>query len=246
VYYAMKLIRGKRLDDVAASAEDPPSLLRCFEKICQAVAFAHAHGVIHRDLKPQNIMVGPFGEVLVLDWGVAKILQSAQDQITEPGDGLNHSPLHQTAHGTVIGTPGYMAPEQARGEVESVDQRTDIYALGAILYFLLTGQSPLPFTSNDQVSVPSVLPPRWLKASVPKPLEAIVLKAMSAERTTRYQTVQELSSYLGRYLAQLPVHAYREGILDTGTRLFSKYRTAIVLILAYLFVRIVLMFWTGT
>src|SRR5262249_27285814 len=124
-------------------------LLGIFEKICQAVAFAHAQGVIHRDLNPQNIMVGPFGEVLVMDWGVAKVRQepplttasaSAQNGFAVGRAGS----ISDTAHGTVLGTPGYMAPEQARGEIERIDERTDVYALGAILSFLLTGQPPLP------------------------------------------------------------------------------------------------------
>jgi serine/threonine protein kinase len=250
VFYAMKLVRGKRLDQEAATAKDLALLLRIFEKVCQAVAFAHAHRIIHRDLKPQNIMVGPFGEVLVLDWGVAKLLQSRRRPATDPTalpvESSFDSPIHQTAHGTVIGTPGYMAPEQARGEIDSVDERTDVYALGAILYFLLTGQTPSPSAPNDPGPEATVLPPRRLKPSVPKPLEAICQKAMSADRGARYQTVGELSNDLGCYFAQLPVRAYREGILDTGSRLFSKYRTAIVLILAYLVVRIVLIFWTGT
>ena len=113
VFYVMKLVRGRRLDELAPRRPPLPERLRVFERICEAVAFAHAHGVIHRDLKPENVMVGPFGEVLVMDWGVAKLLGDA-------GIGPRRGTASRaagTAHGTVLGTPGYMAPEQARGEV---------------------------------------------------------------------------------------------------------------------------------
>src|SRR6266404_7888552 len=129
VYYAMKLVQGKRLDEFAAVAGSPSDLLRIFQKVCEAVAFAHARGVIHRDLKPENIMVGPFGEVLVMDWGVAKVLDSGRgnSQTTTPDraeelqavddtDLVETLPLSidgsaaDTRSGTVIGTPAYMAP----------------------------------------------------------------------------------------------------------------------------------------
>ena len=120
VFYAMKLVRGQRLDRYAAARPTPSEGLAVFRKICDAVAFAHARGVVHRDLKPENVMIGAFGEVLVLDWGVAR---RAEDP-AEPG-------------GTVVGTRAYMAPEQAEGRTDAVDARADVYALGAILRDLL-------------------------------------------------------------------------------------------------------------
>ncbi|HYB52941.1 MAG TPA: serine/threonine-protein kinase, partial [Thermoanaerobaculia bacterium] len=116
VFYAMKLVRGQRLDRYASEQPSLADRLAVFRKVCDAVAFAHARGVVHRDLKPQNVMVGAFGEVLVLDWGVAR---RAEDP-PEPG-------------GTILGTLGYMSPEQARGDVERVDARADVFALGKIL-----------------------------------------------------------------------------------------------------------------
>src|SRR5262249_16930483 len=141
-YYVMKLVRGARLDEDPTTPRDLPSSLRVFEKICQAVAFAHAHGVIHRDLKPQNIMLGPFGEVLVLDWGVAKLVRTTVPSASGQPRQIGSVPDYQTVNGTVIGTPGYMSPEQARGQIESIDERTDVYALGGILFFLLTRRHP--------------------------------------------------------------------------------------------------------
>jgi serine/threonine protein kinase len=238
VYYVMKLVRGKRLDE--STERDLPALLRTFEKICQAVEFAHAHGVIHRDLKPQNVMVGEFGEVLVLDWGVAKRKGDLESSLhSTPAQGSAEGA--QTKDGCVIGTPGYMAPEQARGDTGSIDERTDVYALGAILYFLLTGQAPARSASES-----TLVGPREWNPSAPKAVEAICLKALSPERDSRYARVAEISADVGRYLAQLPVAAYRETILDTSRRLFVKYRTAILLVLAYLVVRVVLLFWAGT
>src|SRR6185436_3260223 len=110
-------------DAYAAANSSLSDLLRVFQKVCDAVAFAHAQGVIHRDLKPENIMVGTFGEVLVMDWGVATVLNGRQ----EPA-------------GTIVGTPDYMAPEQARGAVHEIDKRTDVFGLGAILQFLISNK----------------------------------------------------------------------------------------------------------
>src|SRR5690349_19374580 len=107
IFYAMKLVRGSRLDEYAAQGASLRDRLRKFQAVCDAVAFAHAHGVIHRDLKPQNIMIGSFGEVLVLDWGVAKIRDDGHSSVA-----------YQTMEGTVIGTRHYMSPEQARGEID--------------------------------------------------------------------------------------------------------------------------------
>ncbi len=138
MFYAMKRVDGRRLDAFAAGAPLPEKL-RVFQKVCEAVAFAHAHRVLHRDLKPENVMVGPFGEVLVMDWGVAKVLDDASDRSGAPSRPL---PDGVTAEGTVVGTPAYMAPEQAAGQPGGVGPAADVYALGGILYFLLTGRAP--------------------------------------------------------------------------------------------------------
>ena len=144
IYFAMKLVQGKRLDEHTQPDMPLTDLLGVFEKICQTVAFAHAHSVVHRDLKPQNIMVGPFGEVLVMDWGVAKRVALIANR-QEP-DPCRHSPMSlgnkNTVHGAVLGTPGYMAPEQIQGDVSRIDYRTDICGLGGVLYFLLTRRPP--------------------------------------------------------------------------------------------------------
>ena len=233
VFYSMKRVRGSRLDEAARMAP-VPERLRMFQRICEAVAFAHAHGVIHRDLKPENVMVGAFGEVLVMDWGVAKTLAGGAGAESAP-PAREPSPLtplpasrppfrergSSTEAGTILGTPGYMAPEQERGEVDRVDERTDVWALGVILGFLLEG------------------------SEVRRPLEAIRRRAMAAEPEARYADVEALAADLSRYLAGLPVGAYRESFFESVGRFVRKHRTPILLVLAYLVMRALLLLWLG-
>jgi eukaryotic-like serine/threonine-protein kinase len=203
LFYVMKLVRGRRLDEATAGAA-LPARLRIFERICDAVAFAHAQGVVHRDLKPENVMVGPFGEVLVLDWGVAK-------RLDVPG-----APERQ---GTVLGTPGYMPPEQARGEMDRIDERADVYALGALLQFLMEPGGARGF---------------------PRALDAICARARAPRPEDRYSSVRDLAAEVERFLSALPVHAYPEGPVERARRLAAKYRTPLLLVAAYLLMRIVL------
>jgi eukaryotic-like serine/threonine-protein kinase len=236
-FYAMKLVRGKRLDAALEAATPLPERLRLFQRICDGVAFAHANGVIHRDLKPQNIMIGPFGEVLVMDWGIAKeVGDQRQPSGTDLPDGTGHLPGH-TVDGTVLGTPGYMAPEQARPVANlAIDERVDVYSLGAILDFLLTGLAPV----NDQHSG-TVTQPRQLKRSIPRPLEAICKKALAADRANRYSSVVELAEDISAFLARRRVRAYPEGLLGAALRLVTTYRTVLALLLAYLVMRVLLL-----
>lgn len=234
VFYAMKFVRGSRLDEYAVQNTSPRDRLRKFQAVCDAVAFAHAHGVIHRDLKPQNIMIGSFGEVLVLDWGVAKILRApvsleAETLIAPPRNG-EVSRRVDTSHGTVIGTRDYMAPEQARGEIENLDERADIYSLGAVLYFLLTNRAP------------GEAKPRSINPKVTKPAEAICLKAMAQSSADRYAGASEISADIGRLLDAEPVSAYQENAVEKATRWVSKNRFLVLLVLAYLLMRIVVVF----
>ena len=235
VFYAMKYVRGRRLDEYAAETDSIRDRLRKFQAACDAVAFAHAQGVIHRDLKPPNIMIGSFGEVLVLDWGVAKILRkrepaSEADTLMLPGNNnSNHKP-GDTTQGTIIGTRDYMPPEQARGEVDLLDERSDVYSLGAVLCFLLTNE--LPKTAR----------PRVVNPKVSKAAEAICLKAMSPEMDARYATAVELSRDIGRLLDDEPVSAYRENVFEKIGRWAAKNRFLILLVLAYLVMRIFFIF----
>jgi serine/threonine-protein kinase len=231
VFYAMKYVRGSRLDEYAANVDSIKDRLRKFQAACDAVAFAHAHGVIHRDLKPQNIMIGLFGEVLVLDWGVAKILGKRNMVVSVEADPpLLPKNFPDTSHGTIIGTRDYMSPEQARGEVDKLDERADVYSLGAVLYFLLTDQSPSPAR------------PRAINPKVSKPAEAICLQAMSPEKNARYATAAELSRDVGQLLDAERVAAYPESVVEKVGRWAGKNRFLILLVLAYLVMRIIFIF----
>ena len=268
VFYVMKLVQGKRLDEYVKSDASLPDLLRIFQRICEAVAFAHTRRVIHRDLKPENIMAGAFGEVLVMDWGVAKVLtnrleptgsDSVQSGSTEAADraelrrsdevttlplGLAPGGNNDTAAGTVIGTPAYMAPEQARGETDSVDERSDIYALGGILYFLLTGRPPREhdFVPSSAGTVGSRPQSRISDRKIPRPLEAMALKATAPVREDRYQNASDLADDIIRYLEGRPVSAYRENILEIAGRWLNRNQVLVLLILAYLLMRLIVFF----
>ena len=263
VFYAMKLVRGSRLDEYVARISSIKDRLRKFQAACDAVAFGHAHGVIHRDLKPQNIMIGSFGEVLVLDWGVAKIVhqpttsseadtlilpggkQSADSQ-NEPDGKAGGTSGHfvriddDTIHGTIIGTPLYMSPEQTMGEIEELDARADVYSLGAILYFLLTDQPPKSAKVSNAVgtTVQSIPRPRALNSKISKAAEAVCLKAMADLRTERYSSAADLSADVGRLLDGEPVSAYTENAFERTGRWLGKNRFLVFLVVAYLLMRI--------
>jgi serine/threonine protein kinase len=194
-FYAMKLVRGKRLDAALADLTTLPERLRLFLRVCEPVAFANANGVVHRDLKPSNVMVGPFGEVLVLDWGLARPVAASQG-------------------GDTSGTPGFMAPEQAAGG--SVDARTDVYGLGALL---------------DAALRVAPAPPRS------RALEAILARATAPDRDERYRDVPALVADVARLLDGERVEAHAEGSLERAGRLLKRHRVAVGLVAAYLLTR---------
>lgn len=229
VFYVMKCARGERLDGCAHNARSRAELLRLFRQVCDAVAFAHAAGVIHRDLKPQNVMLGAFGEVLVLDWGVAKL----RGHGGEPTPASSPHPTGEdTAPGAVMGTPGYMAPEQLDGS--AIDERADVFGLGGILCFLLTGDHP-----------PAGLPHGEKWRAVPAPLRAICERARAPAPDMRYRSASDLAADVANYLDALPVTAHREGLLERGRRVAARHRTALLLVLAYLVIRVTLLLVTG-
>jgi serine/threonine protein kinase len=250
VFYAMKFVEGERLDALAKRIGAVHERLRIFQRICEAVAFAHARGILHRDLKPENVMVGPFGEVLVMDWGVAKILrEDAAPREVHASIGVETSrkaptvtkPL-KTEHGTILGTPGYMAPEQARGEVESIDEHADIYSLGAILKFLVASKKFDAPQGSDMGGI-GTKTASTTTASAPKAIAAIAQKAMAEEPANRYASVSDLAQDVARYLDGAPVSAYPENVFQKAARWATRYRVAIGLVLAYLIVRALLLLW---
>lgn len=265
VFYTMKYVQGDRLDEYTLRSDALPELLRTFQKICEAVAFAHSRGVIHRDLKPENIMVGSFGEVQVMDWGVSKVISESRSDLVRPDSHALKNPQTNTnlelqstlspppiiptqadtQRGTVLGTPAYMSPEQATGDVDCIDERSDIYSLGGILYFLLTGKAPFEASSLEEIqskiASSEFVRPRQQNPRLKRPIEAICLKAMSRHRMERFQSVQDLSSDISRYLDGLPVQAYPENVLERLGRWLSKNRFIVILILAYLLMRFIVL-----
>jgi serine/threonine protein kinase len=231
-FYCMKHVEGKTLDQ---HVDHLPlrQRLQLFQRIAEPLAFAHSCGIIHRDLKPANIMIGAFGEVLIMDWGLAKVIGNGSPATPEgsPVSSEHVSPTAEektrtsgnttTAHGTVLGTPGFMAPEQERGEVGLIDQRTDVFALGAILQYLVQEQSGV---QGHGLTL--------------RPLRAICTKAMALEMSARYSSVQQLAVDVSRYLDDMPVSAYSENMFERAVRLINRNRVAVVLVLAYLFMRL--------
>jgi tRNA A-37 threonylcarbamoyl transferase component Bud32 len=218
VFFTMKRVRGKSLEQIIDGhiardrecMEKYPrrELLRAFSNACLAVDFAHTRGVLHRDLKPANIMLGDFGEVYVLDWGLSKVagvkdedLLDSQDPVELPQD-----QSAKTAQGAVLGTPGYMSPEQARGETDRMDSRSDVYSLGVILYEMLALQ---PLHSRGRPSAMMVSTMRGVdgrpsfrspQRSIPPELDAICVKAIQLNPEHRFASARELHNAIVRYL----------------------------------------------
>lgn len=220
MFYTMKLVHGKRLDEFVSDVTSLNERLRVFQRICEPVAFAHVHGVLHRDLKPQNIMIGPFGEVLVMDWGLSKLLADRSDS-TAVSDGVTRDGS-MTQHGAILGTPGYMSPEQAGGDTGAVDRRSDVYSLGAILKSLL---------ENNVVD------------RCPRSLRAIADKCLEQEPFRRYCSAQELAQDIANYLDGSPVSAYPEGPVARIWRWMVKNQAWLLLIAAYLVMRTIFILW---
>lgn len=214
LFYVMKLVRGVTLERHARDLETESLKLSVFERVVDTVAFAHARGIVHRDLKPSNVMVGSFGEVLVLDWGVAKVL-AAELSVDE---------------GMMIGTPGFMAPEQAAGDITLIGPATDVFALGALLFWLLTSELP----SADDL-------PRGTRAlrdrRVSRRLRAIVTRCLAPRAADRYAHAGDIAADLIRYRGGQAVSAHPETVFDRAGRFFTTYRTFILIVAAYIVMR---------
>lgn len=247
-FYAMRFIRGQSLRQAIDGFYAAPltnsdlafrQLLQRFVAACNAVAFSHNHGVLHRDLKPANIMLGPFGETLVVDWGLAKHVDESESHLPKPAAasladsaGPDDPTVNLTVAGSALGTPAFMSPEQATGRWNDVGPAADIFALGATLYYVLTGQAPFGGTNALALAQETrFTPPRRVRPTVPPALEAICLKAMQPRPTDRYSSVLELATEIEHWLADEPVRAYAEPWRDRARRWVRRHRGAVTLIL---------------
>jgi tetratricopeptide (TPR) repeat protein/tRNA A-37 threonylcarbamoyl transferase component Bud32 len=243
-FYVMSFVGGRTFKDVIAdfhspnpSTEEPREvqrlrLLEVFVQLCRTVAYAHSKGVIHRDLKPDNVMIGRYGETIVLDWGLAKVRGDTEEA---GGAGYVHlasgSAATETMCGVIIGAPPYMAPEVAEGKGSEADERTDVYLLGATLYEMLTGRAPRQGSSRDEMielarTVPPV-PPRQVNPQVPRALNAICLRALAHRKQDRYASALELAQEVERYLAGEPVAACPESFAARAWRWCKRHRRAL-------------------
>jgi serine/threonine-protein kinase len=247
-YYAMRFIRGDSLKDAITAFRtdqnlnrDPGrrslalrKLLRRFLDVCNAINYAHTRGVLHRDLKPSNIIVGKHGETLVVDWGLAKALGRAEPR-SESEERLLIPSLSsgsaETLAGSALGTPAYMSPEQAAGDLEHLGPHSDVYSLGATLYCLLAGQPP--FEDDDVGTVLRGVQkggfprPRQFDPRIDPALEAICLKAMALKPEDRYPTPRALGEDIERWTADEPVTAWREPLARQARRWARRNRTAV-------------------
>jgi len=234
-FIMMKMVKGRSLKDVLDQLRDHPKLaekdfslgrlLNILVNVCNALSFAHARNVVHRDLKPANIMLGDFGEVYVMDWGLAKVLNQpgAADQMAVPTQATaslsgrnskvvtNRAPeADLTQEGSVLGTPVYMPPEQATGDLNAIDQRSDVYSLGAILYEMLTLHPPvskegghlsvLMQVVQGEIQAPQQREPKRFRAGrIPTELAAVAMKALAKERENRYPTADALRRDIERF-----------------------------------------------
>ncbi|MGA9526337.1 MAG: protein kinase [Myxococcaceae bacterium] len=234
LFYTMKLVGGRTLGDVVAQAgtfQERLALLPRVLAMAEAVAYAHDQGVLHRDLKPGNVLVGEFGETAVIDWGLARDLRDTQ---AEDVDVVARyaSPVREglTELGVVMGTPAYMPPEQAAGL--QVDERADVYSLGACLYFVLGGEPPFRGATNlevlDALRAGPPRPLREMEPSVPRDLAAIVERAMQRDREARYANAKALAEEINRYLTGRQVESYRYLFWERALRWLQRHRSVAV------------------
>ena len=238
-FYTMRFVRGqtlrhaieeyhRKLREDQCGALELPRLLQAFVSVCNAIAYAHSRGVIHRDLKPDNVVLGGFGEVIVLDWGLAKLVDRDDDELAAVGLS-DAAGANLTMAGRVMGTPAYMAPEQAEGRVDLIDARTDVYGLGAILFEILAGRPPHDGQNTAELlariisgDTPRV---RSVNGSAPAALDAICAKAMHRERRDRYERASLLADDVHRWLADEPVSAVQETPVQRLSRWARRNRT---------------------
>ncbi len=240
LYYTMRLVRGETLEKKLGQCQDLSGRLKHmgpFWDICNAIAYAHSRGVVHRDIKPSNIMVGEFGETVLLDWGIAKV-KGRKDlgarEIERDLALLQEEGIEQTVAGAAIGTPSYMSPEQADGDIEEIDERSDVWSLGAVLYEILTGVPPYDGRTRMEILVKvgrkPVKPARERCPDAPADLAAIAEKCLQKNKRRRYQSARELSDDVSAYMTGRRVGAYEYSSWELLKRFATQNRPTIIAI----------------
>jgi eukaryotic-like serine/threonine-protein kinase len=256
-FYAMRFIRGESLKEAIAAFHadenlksdsgrrslEMRKLLRRFLDVCNAIEYAHSRGVLHRDLKPSNIIVGKHGETLVVDWGLAKALgrpdtdAAPEERTLMPSSGSGSA---ETLPGSALGTPAFMSPEQATGDLNRIGPRSDVYSLGATLYVLLTGRpafkgldvgAVLEAVRRGEFERPSTVDP-----SIDPALEAVCLKAMERSPEDRYASSRALADDVERFMADEPVSARTEPLSERSRRWARRHRSLVIAAAASLLV----------
>ena len=244
-FYAMRFVEGrtlgKEIADFHRERDGKPTdrlelqrrLLEPFVKICEAIGYAHSRNVIHRDLKPENVVLGDHGEVIVLDWGLAKVLgEPGGPDATVAEDAIALSPDAETDQTQgPVGTPAFMAPEQVAADPDQIDRRTDLYGLGAILFTILANRPPGQGGTREEIyqnlAAGRIPRAREVDPTVPGPLDAICARALSLKREDRYQSVVELADDVRRWMIDKPVSVYRDPLTVRLTRWGRKHRTLV-------------------
>ena len=246
-YYTMRLVKGMTLEEQIRASRKSGSphptplefrqLLNHFIRVCEIVAYAHSRGVLHRDLKPANLMLGKYGETLVVDWGLAKSIDQPGEELGGSADEAKLKPasgssLNATVRGKAMGTPKYMSPEQALGQTENIDSRTDIYGLGATLYCILTRRPPLAGLDDvgeilERVARGEIPPASQVAPGVPRTLCMICRKAMAVRPDDRYESAQAFAEDVEHWLADEPPRGVSELVGNRLGRWERKHRALI-------------------